>query len=40
VIAFDRPSSFLATLGQPEIEEIGRSLDRKIEAVVAAIRMS
>ena len=38
VIAFDRPSSFLATLGQPEIEEIGRSLDRKIDAVIAAIR--
>ena len=39
VIAFDRPSSFLATLGQPEIEEIGRSLDRKIDAAIAAIRM-
>jgi uncharacterized protein (DUF302 family) len=38
VIAFDRPSSFLAALGQPEIEEIGRSLDRKMEAVIAAIR--
>jgi uncharacterized protein (DUF302 family) len=39
VIAFDRPSSFLAGLGQPEIEEIGRSLDRKIDAVIAAIRL-
>jgi uncharacterized protein (DUF302 family) len=38
VIAFDRPSSFLATLGHPELAEIGQSLDGKIDAVVAAIR--
>ena len=36
VIAFDRPSSFLATLGRPEMAEIGHSLDRKIDAVAAA----
>ena len=38
VIAFDRPSSFLATLERSELKEIGQSLDRKIDAVVAALR--
>jgi uncharacterized protein (DUF302 family) len=37
VIAFDRPSSFLGTLGHPALAEIGRSLDEKIYAVVDAI---
>lgn len=40
MIAFDRPSSSLATLGRPEITEIGEDLDRKIDAVVAAVRTS
>jgi uncharacterized protein (DUF302 family) len=38
VIGYDRPSSFLAALGHPELAEIGRSLDRKIDAVAAAVR--
>jgi hypothetical protein len=37
VISYDRPSSFLATLGRPELAEIGEDLDRKIAAVAAAI---
>ena len=37
VISYDRPSSFLAALGRAELAEIGESLDRKIDAVVAAI---
>jgi uncharacterized protein (DUF302 family) len=36
VICYDRPSSFLATLGRPELAEIGDFLDRKIGAVAAA----
>jgi hypothetical protein len=39
-IAFDRPSSFLALLGRPELEAIGSLLDQKIDAVVAALRAS
>jgi uncharacterized protein (DUF302 family) len=38
VISYDRPSSFLATLGHPELAEIGDSLDRKIDAVAVAVR--
>ena len=38
MIAFDRPSSSLATLGRPEIMEIGEDLDRKIDVVMAAVR--
>ena len=38
VIAYDRPSSFLATLGRPELTEIGEDLDRKIDAAVVAAR--
>lgn len=38
MVAFDRPSSSLATLGRPEITEIGEDLDRKIDGVVAAVR--
>lgn len=40
VISYDRPSSFLATLGRPELVKIGESLDDKIDGVVAAIRKS
>jgi uncharacterized protein (DUF302 family) len=36
-IAFDRPSSFLATLERPELTELGTLLDHKIDGVVAAI---
>ena len=39
-IAFDRPSSFLALLGRPELDAIGSLLDQKIDAVVAALRAS
>ncbi len=38
VISYDRPSSFLATLGHPEVTEIGKDLDRKIDAIAAAVR--
>ena len=38
VIDYDRPSSFLATLGRPELAEVAESLDRKIDAVVAAVQ--
>ena len=38
VIAYDRPSSFLATLGHAELTKVGQSLDRKIDAVVSALR--
>jgi uncharacterized protein (DUF302 family) len=34
----DRPSSFLAALGRPELASIGELLDGKIDAVVAAIK--
>ena len=40
VISYDRPSSFLAALGQPALKEIGESLDRKIDAVAAACAAS
>ncbi len=33
-IAFDRPSSLLAGLGRPELDDIGRLLDREIDDVV------
>jgi uncharacterized protein (DUF302 family) len=33
-IAFDRPSSLLASLGRPELEDIGRLLDREIDDAV------
>jgi uncharacterized protein (DUF302 family) len=36
VICYDRPSSFLATLGRPELAEIADFLDRKIDAAAAA----
>ena len=36
-LSFDRPSSSLALLGSPAIDEIGRQLDAKIDAVVQAV---
>jgi uncharacterized protein (DUF302 family) len=39
VIAYDRPSSFLAALGRPELVEFGEVLDRKIDDVAAALRI-
>jgi uncharacterized protein (DUF302 family) len=38
VISYDRPSSFLAALGRPELAEIAESLDHKIDTVAAAVR--
>ena len=38
VISYDRPSSFLAALGKPELKKFGALLDGKIDDVVAAIR--
>ncbi len=38
IIGFDRPTSFLATLHQPALQEIGNLLDSKIDSVVQAIR--
>jgi uncharacterized protein (DUF302 family) len=35
-IAFDRPSSFLAALERPELVELGRVLDEKIDGLAAA----
>ena len=37
LICYDRPSSFLATLGHPELSPIGELLDHKIDAVAAAV---
>ncbi len=37
VITYDRPSSFLATLGRSDLDAFGRLLDHKVEAVVAAM---
>jgi uncharacterized protein (DUF302 family) len=39
-IAFDRPSSSLATLGRPELTDVAKLLDQKIDGVVAAIARS
>jgi uncharacterized protein (DUF302 family) len=38
VISYDRPSSLLASLDQPELNEIGIMLDEKIDGVVNALR--
>jgi hypothetical protein len=38
IIAFDRPSSFLGALERPELADIGRMLDAKIDAVVERVR--
>ena len=37
-LAYDRPGSFLATLGRPELAEVGASLDAKIDRVAEAMR--
>jgi uncharacterized protein (DUF302 family) len=37
-IAYDRPSSFLASLDQPEFKDFGTLLDGKIDAVINAVR--
>jgi uncharacterized protein (DUF302 family) len=39
-LSYDLPSSFLASLGKPGLEEIGRSLDQKIESVARALSMA
>lgn len=39
-LTYERPSSLLATLGRPELAGIGRGLDAKIDAVVAAVLAS
>lgn len=36
-IAYDRPSTFLATLGRNELQSFGETLDTKVEAVIAAV---
>lgn len=38
VISYDRPSSFLAALGRPELNEFGNLLDQKIEGLIGALR--
>jgi len=38
IIAYDRPSSLLATLDREELTAIGDALDRKIDAVAAIVR--
>jgi len=38
VISYDRPSSLLAGLEQPELNEISIMLDEKIDGVVNALR--
>ncbi|WP_420992280.1 DUF302 domain-containing protein [Cupriavidus sp. 30B13] len=37
LISYDLPSSFLDALGRPELTEIGRSLDGKMERVVLGL---
>jgi hypothetical protein len=36
-IAYDRPSSFLAALGHPELAAVGAQLDEKIDGVTRAL---
>jgi uncharacterized protein (DUF302 family) len=38
VISYDRPSSFLAALGNPKLTEFGALLDRKIDDVATVLR--
>jgi len=38
VISYDRPSSFLAALGKPELNDIGILLDGKIDNLARALR--
>jgi uncharacterized protein (DUF302 family) len=37
VIAYDRPSSFLAASGRPELKPFGALLDQKVDAVITAV---
>jgi hypothetical protein len=37
VLLFDRPSSFLGALERPQLDEIGKMLDAKIDAVVQRV---
>jgi uncharacterized protein (DUF302 family) len=37
VISYDRPSSFLATLGREELEAFGALLDQKVDSVIKAV---
>jgi uncharacterized protein (DUF302 family) len=37
-VSYDRPSSFLAALGRPELKEFGALLDQKIDGVIRALR--
>jgi hypothetical protein len=37
VMSYDLPSSFLASLGKPELAEVGRNLDEKIGSVAHAL---
>jgi uncharacterized protein (DUF302 family) len=38
IMCFDRPSSFLGLLERPELTDIGRLLDSKIDAVAQRVR--
>lgn len=38
IIGFDRPSSFLATLNKPALNEFGNLLDNKIDGVIQSIK--
>jgi uncharacterized protein (DUF302 family) len=40
IICFERPSSFLGALERPELTDIGRMLDSKIDAVVRQVQVS
>jgi uncharacterized protein (DUF302 family) len=37
-VSYDRPSSFLAAIGRPELREFGALLDQKIDGVIKALR--
>ena len=37
IISFDRPSSFLAALNRPELDQIGKSLDEKLDRVISSL---
>jgi uncharacterized protein (DUF302 family) len=37
-LSYDRPGSFLATLGHPELADVGAMLDAKIDNVAEAVR--
>ncbi len=37
MVCYDRPSSFLAVLGQPSLDAIGKSLDEKMHQALSAV---